>query len=358
MPPTTGAPASAPAGRRRASTLARLALAASLLAYVLTRVDWVRVAGYRETISWPWLGAFLLLIVLGYVISSAKWQLLLRAAGHPVGLWRLTGLYTAGQLYNAVFPSTIGGDVVRSLGVGRVIGDKRAAFASTVAERFTGAAVLVGLGAVATLVALPSLLATRDGVIDGRLAALLAFAAMAGTTIVIVATLSERSLALLRKALPAVGPMQRWLDEIDRFQDALVEYRDRPAVMGRALCYSVVFYATTIGLIYAGCRMTGSAGDTVGLLDAAVITPIILLIALLPLTPGGYGVVQWGYMVTFAALDLGDVAGATTLGVFVSLMLAACSIGVSAIGYALYTLSCALEDARGRAAADEVSGTP
>jgi uncharacterized membrane protein YbhN (UPF0104 family) len=336
--------------------LARLVVAAALLAYVLTRVDWVRVAGYRETISWPWLGGFLLLILLGYVISSAKWQFLLRSGGHTVGLWRLTGLYTGGQLYNAVFPSTIGGDVVRSLGLGRVIGDTRAAFASTAAERFTGAAVLVGLGAVATLVALPGLLATRDGVIDGRLAALLALTAMGATTLAIAAMLSDRLLALLRGALPALGPMHGWLDEIERFQKALVEYRDRPEVMGRAFGYSVLFYATTIGAIYAGCRMTGGAGDTVGVLDAAVITPIILLIALLPLTPGGYGVVQWGYMVTFAALDVGEVAGAATLGVFVSLMLAACSIGVSAIGYALYTLSCALEDARGRAQVDRTSG--
>jgi uncharacterized protein (TIRG00374 family) len=325
--------------------------------YVLSQVDWGRVAGYRETVSWRWFAAFVLLIPLGHVISSAKWQLLLRAGGHRVGLWRLTGLYTAGQLYNAVFPSTIGGDVVRSLGLRRVIGDTRAAFASTVAERLTGAAVLVGFGAVATLIALPELLATRDGAFDGRLAALLAFVAMGATMLAITAMLSDRSLALLRRVLPVIGPTHRWLDELERFQTALAAYRDRPGVMGRAIGYSVLFHVATMGLIYAGCRMTGGPGEAVAPLDAAVTTPIILLIALLPLTPGGYGIVQWGYMVTFAALDVGDVGGAATLGAFVSLMVAACSIGVSAIGYTLYTVHNAVEDARGRRGADRPRAT-
>jgi glycosyltransferase 2 family protein len=349
------APPSAAAGSRAPLLLARLLLAAALLAYVLTRVDWSRVADYRHTVSWPWLAAFVLLIPLGHLISSAKWQMLLSAGGHRVGLWRLTGLYTAGQFYNAVFPSTIGGDVVRSLGLRRLIGDARAAFASTVAERFTGAAVLVALGGVATLVALPGLLATRDGAIDGRLAALMAVGAMGAATLAIVAVLSERTLLLLRRALPSLEPVQRGLEKLERFQRALIEYRDQPAVMARAIAWSVLFYISTIGLIYAGCRMTGAPGAQVGVLDAAVITPIILLIALLPLTPGGYGVVQWGYMVTFAALD---IPGGATLGVFVSLMLTACSIGVSAAGYALYTLYNALEAGRRRPEAGRVTDTP
>jgi uncharacterized protein (TIRG00374 family) len=350
-----GEPSPAAGGHRAWLVLARLGLAAALLAYVLTRIDWSRVAGYGHTVSWPWFAAFLVLIPLGHVISSAKWQMLLRAGGHRVGLWRLTGLYTVGQFYNAVFPSTIGGDVVRSLGLRRLIGDTGAAFASTVAERFTGAAVLVALGGVATLVALPGLMGTREGVIDGRVAALMALAAMGAATLAIVAVLSDRTLALLRRVLPPLEPIQRGLDDLQRFQGALIEYRDRPAVMVRAIAYSMLFYTTTIGLIYAGCRMTGAPGASVGVLDAAVITPIILLIALLPLTPGGYGVVQWGYMVTFAALD---IAGAATLGVFVSLMLATCSIGVSAIGYALYTLYNAFEDGRKRPGVDGMIETP
>jgi uncharacterized protein (TIRG00374 family) len=353
MPPA--ASPSASAGSRAPLLLARLLLAAALLGYVLTRVDWSRVADYRHTVSWPWLAAFVLLIPLGHLISSAKWQLLLRAGGHRVGLWRLTGLYAVGQFYNAVFPSTIGGDVVRSLGLRRVIADTRAAFASTVAERFTGAAVLVAFGAVATLVALPGLLATRNGAIDGRLAVLMAVGAMGAATLAIVAVLSERTLLLLRRALPSVEPVQRGLEKLERFQRALIEYRDQPAVMARAIAYSVLFYASTVGLLFAGCRMTGAPGAMVGLADAAVIMPIILLIALLPLTPGGYGVVQWAYMVTFAALE---IPGAATLGVFVSLMLAACSIAVSAAGYALYTLYDAFEDGRRRPGVGSVTDTP
>lgn len=325
-------------GRRRLLVLARLGLALALLAYVLAQVDWAAVADYRHTLSWSWLAAFVALIVLGHLISSAKWRLLVAATGHRVGLWRLTGLYLVGQFYNAVFPSTIGGDVARSFGLRRIIGDTRTAFASTVAERFTGAAVLVLIGTITTLIALPGLMSTREGIIDGRVAALLAFVAIAAATLAMVATLSPRTLALLRALLASATLLRPWLDKLERFQHALREYRRKRAVMARAIGYSFLFHATIIGSIYAGCRMIGAPGADVGLLDAAVITPIILLIALLPLTPGGYGVVQWGYMVTFAAWNVGDTSDAATLGVFVSLMLTACNIAVSATGYVLYTI--------------------
>jgi len=322
---------------------ARLALALALLAYVLTRVEWPVVASYRHTVSWSWLAAFVSLIVAGHLVSSAKWQLLLAATGHHVGLMTLTGLYLVGQFYNGVFPSTIGGDVIRSLELRKIIGDARTAFASTVAERFTGAAVLVLIGAVTTLISLPGLLSTSDGIIDGRIAALLAFAAIGGSTLAMTAVLSARTLALLRALLSSARPVQPWLDKLERFQHALREYRRKRAIMVRAIGYSLLFHATIIGSIYTGCRMIGAPGADVGLLDAAVITPTILLIALLPLTPGGYGVVQWGYMVTFAAWNVGDTSAAATLGVFVSLMLTACNIGLSAGGYMLYTLSGAFE---------------
>lgn len=340
-------PSTAPArGRSRLLLVGRLGLAVGLLLYVLSRVEWAVVANYRSTVSGWWLAAFVVLIVAGHLISSAKWRMLLAATGHRVPLWRLTALYLVGQFYNAIFPSTIGGDVVRSLGLRRVIDDTRTAFASTVAERLTGAAALIFIGTFATAVALPGLMATQDGIVDGRVAALLALAAIGATTFAMVLMLSPRALAALRGPLAPVSVVQPWLDKLERFQHALNEYRRRWDVMAKALGYSFLFHATTIVSIYAGCRMIGAPGAGVGLLDAAVITPIILLIAVLPLTPGGYGVVQWGYMVTFAAWNVGEVADAATLGVFVSLMLTVCNITVSALGYALYTALSTLETDR------------
>lgn len=327
--------------------VARLGLALALLVYVLARVEWAAVADYRHTVSWPWLAAFVALVVLGHVISSAKWRILLAATGHRVGLWRLTGLYLVGQFYNAVLPSTIGGDVARSLGLGRIVGDMRSAFASMVAERFTGAAVLVFIGTIATLIALPGLMSTSDGIIDGRVAALLTIAAIGAATLAMVAMLSARTLAVLRALLAPVTPLLPWLDKLERFQRALRAYRRKRTVIVRAIGYSFLFNTATIGIVYSGCRMIGAPGADVGLLDAAVVTPIILLIGLLPLTPGGYGVFQWGYMVTFAAWNVGGSADAATLGVFVSLIHTACNVGVSAAGYSLYTIFSTFEVERG-----------
>lgn len=315
---------------------ARFGLAVALLAYVVTRVEWATIAAYRHTLSWPWVALLVGLVPLGHLISSVKWSSLLRARGHEVGVGRLTGLYVVGQFYNVVLPSFIGGDVVRSLGLRRIIGDGRVAFASTVAERATGAVVLVALGVAALTVALPDLLALSDGAIDGRLAAFLAMGSIGGVTIAIVAIVSEPAMGLLRLMVPSLGPLPRWLDKLERFHEALLEYRKQPRVLAKALGYSLLFNAVPIGIIYAGCRATGDPATAVGILDAVVMMPLVMLIALLPLTPGGYGVLQWSYMVAFAAWQGAENADAETLGLFVSLLHAAANICVAATGYAIY----------------------
>ena len=84
-------------------------------------------------------------------VSSLKWQLFIRASGHDASIGRLMSLYTIGYFYNTFFPSLIGGDIARSIHLGRQLESQSAALASTFLERFTGLLAMSFLGLVFVL---------------------------------------------------------------------------------------------------------------------------------------------------------------------------------------------------------------
>lgn len=328
--------------RRRVLGWGRALLAAALLAYVLTRVDWAQAVSYMGRLQLGWLALFVLTLPVANVVIARRWQVLLRARGFRPGFWRLFGLCVVGQFYNTIFPSTVGGDVVRAIGLRKAIGQTQAAFASTVVERLTGAALLGLLGVVMLAVAWPRFWHMQESVLgfsaggfltDGRVAALMILAAVVLIAMVITASLSPGLARMAQRPLGRVKPLARVFAKIESFQEAIRVYRHHRKALLVATGYAVLSQLSAVLTIYAACR---SLGEPVPMLGVLIATPLILLIAMLPLTPGGYGVVQWGYMVCFSALALTTAEAAGTLGVLISLLVSVRVIIFSAVGYAIY----------------------
>ena len=94
---------------------------------------------------------------------------------------------------------------------------------------------------------------------------------------------------------------------------------------------SLLFNLSAIANLYVACRMLGEA---VSLAAMAIAVPLILLVALLPITPGGYGVVQWAYMEAFGAVGL-----SYTIGVTASLLVSVKQILWAAGGFGVHSLT-------------------
>lgn len=99
-----------------------------------------------------WFVAFgLIYYTLCQLISTLRWQVLLRARGLEVRFWQLFRLYMIGMFANNFLPGAAGGDAVKVLGlyVDRRPGD--VAVASVLVERFLGLAALGLLGLIASV---------------------------------------------------------------------------------------------------------------------------------------------------------------------------------------------------------------
>jgi uncharacterized protein (TIRG00374 family) len=87
--------------------------------------------------------------ILGYVICSWRWQLLLKAQGAEVALTPLASSYLVGMFFNSFLPGIVSGDVVRGMDVSRHVGGLSTSFLVVFVERLTGIVALLLLSAFA-----------------------------------------------------------------------------------------------------------------------------------------------------------------------------------------------------------------
>jgi uncharacterized protein (TIRG00374 family) len=120
----------------------------ALLAYALSRLSADQIA---EIASWRSVVLLLassgvLLIVVG--LNTVRWLLVARICRVQMPSWRSFQWTMIGHFFNQIFPSSVGGDVVRGILAGRGINDMGGAFSSIALERIVGLVALLALIAI------------------------------------------------------------------------------------------------------------------------------------------------------------------------------------------------------------------
>ena len=136
--------------RKHATTLLKVVVTLTGLAYVLWKVPLRETAEVLAQVQWPWVLVTFLLITASLFLRAFRWLLLLRGLGVTVAYTRLVILYFVGNFFNAFLPSGFGGDAVRIMEVARDVPAAVAA-GTVIVDRLTG---LLALFAMA-LLALP-----------------------------------------------------------------------------------------------------------------------------------------------------------------------------------------------------------
>jgi uncharacterized membrane protein YbhN (UPF0104 family) len=129
----------------------KLALAIAVVLWLIGRGGWGRVAVNLESASPFWLGATLVVYLVGQSICAYKWGLLAGA----LGFRRTRGFYWTnylGAMFPSLFlPTVVGGDIFRVVALARGEKDKVGATVSVLADRGTGVLAMVWIASVALL---------------------------------------------------------------------------------------------------------------------------------------------------------------------------------------------------------------
>ena len=134
--------------------LVRLGIGAALVVYLIHEheVPFEEIADRLLQLPlWALLLA-LLLNLAGQSLCAFRWSLVAALAGHATSFRVLWPIYFSGMFFNTCLPTSIGGDVLRVVGMARHTGSKSKALASVFMDRNVGMAALLALGLSSALV--------------------------------------------------------------------------------------------------------------------------------------------------------------------------------------------------------------
>lgn len=294
--------------KRRKYGWVKVTLGLALLAGVLIWHDNARtLIDVLRGFQIEYLIALLMVAVGTNGISSIKWGLFLKDRGHHLSWWRLFGLYLIGRFFNNFLPSMFGGDVARSYILGRQIGSQSLSAASVVLERATG---LVGLAILATLGS-----AINPAILGNPIIAVPLILAILGTAVVTLAFFRPWVSTLFLRILGRIPVIKRLAPKLGKLLDAIGHYRTNTSLLLKSLVYSFGFHFIAALNVYIACLSIGFAPEFA---DIMVVTPVILLLSMIPVSPNNIGWWEFCFSVLLAS------AGATAAeGLAVALVIRA-----------------------------------
>ncbi|MGH9382977.1 MAG: lysylphosphatidylglycerol synthase transmembrane domain-containing protein [Vicinamibacterales bacterium] len=301
---------------RAAWTGARVLLTIAIIASVLRGFDLIAATIALGRFSSIALEEALVLIAVDRALMFWRWLVLIRVVS-SAPLHQLARIFFVSSFLGSFLPSGIGGDAARAFQVGRQINQAGAAVASVVVDRWLGL-IAVGISGCAGVLA--SLAAVPDELRELTII----------TTILLitsgVATLyADRVVGWL---LPPANGGGRLTVAIHRLSSALALYRRYPRELWLVGGLSLAVQAVRITLAWA---IGSGLGITLPFSYYWVFMPLNILIILLPLSLGGFGLPQ-GTMVW----TLGPLGVAPTEAFLLSLLFVLAGVVGNLPGALLY----------------------
>jgi len=253
-------------------------------------------------------------------ISAWKWQVILKALTIRVSLLKCFWLYVVGYFFNTVLPTNVGGDIVRAYAIGKANGKRAEAFSSVFVERFTGLSVLLLMALVAFALAMRQL--------SSRFLVIALIVATVGYFTLLFLILYPPFLqgCLNLKFAKPIFPLLR---KLLKFQTATLSIKNNLQTFVFAMVNSFVFYIIAVLNVYVSSLAFNSP---ITFSAALIITPIVMIVTMLPISIGGIGLAEGAYYFTFVRMGLTGAAGLS-----VALLLRAKALFAGVIGGLYYS---------------------
>lgn len=259
------------------------------------------------------------LLFVNTLISSYKWQLLLRTDSIHIPLKNLFRSYLIGSFFNIFLPSNIGGDFYRVYDISRYSSKPINSFASVFADRFSGFFALVSLALVFSIYG-------NSLLIDYRLIFLIFIIFI--LFILVFWTLYYQDIFNRIFRLSQLYKIKR-LDEIkDKFLYSIYIYGNKPYLMLKIIGLSFLFQAIAVSCVFI---LAISLNIRIPIIYFYIFVPLISIIEAVPISIYGLGIRDASYVFFFTQIGLSN-----TQALSISLLYVIVTIIYSSIGGILF----------------------
>lgn len=106
--------------KKSALNILKVFVSVFLVLWLVQKLDWEVVVWLKIVdIQYGYIVIFVLLQLFAMALSSKRWQVIARSQNLSFTVWEGFKVYLTGTFINNFLPSTIGGDIYRSLGFPR-----------------------------------------------------------------------------------------------------------------------------------------------------------------------------------------------------------------------------------------------
>ena len=305
--------------RRYAVPAIKLLVSAAFITIILRVARAADIVNNFRTLDIPFLLALIPLAFVVIWISCVKWKLLLGKRRGQVSTAYLMSLYLLGYFFSNFLPSMVGGDAARGYYLGRRLDAFKAAYLSVLLERLTGLFALISLVAALALGNHP-VVRTAPGLRLWLIALTLSLTAG------VVALFSKRFFRLALRLVPA--RREALQVKLERAHTALTSFRQHPAEFVLVLLLSLGFHLLAGVNLYIACRALGAAPDLLGVI---LVTPLIMLVSMIPISLNGAGLWEGSFVVCLALLGVPE-----SVAVSAALLLRFKTLIMSILGWFVY----------------------
>lgn len=273
----------------------QIAFSVGAVALIARHVDLRETGRILAAANLAWALLAVALYCVGQVMSAFRWWLIGRSVGLDEPFGSYVRFYFIGMFFMFFGPSTLGGDVVRSLYLAEGGGRRARAFNSVLFDRLNGLVILVAIGAAAFL-AFPSYRTLAP-----EFPLMFYFTVAFGS-----ALLGGWMLApwLVRTFLPAEHKIRRFVEgDLGPF------WTDR----GMLVATSVVSFFFHMVQIAAQWVVSRALGLEVPFSYICVFHPLVSALASIPISLSGIGLREGGYLYFLTKIGV-DQASAVAYG--------------------------------------------
>lgn len=304
------------------SVALRVVLSIGLLVYLFRQVDKKALLEIIKNANKTFLLLAFFVSLTAYIIGIHRWEMLLRGAGIHLSLKRIIMSFAGGVFFSLFLPSTIGGDLVRSVDLAVHTQKPHEVVATVLMDRLSG---YVGL----VLIALSAVLIGWHLVQDT--AVLWSVAIITAVLVILLVILFNRFLyskinQFLRS--PGAGKIREALKTLHH---EIHIFRHRKVIIFNNIILSIIIQAIPPMAFYITAL---SLGVKVNIVYFFVFLPIISAITLLPISIGGLGVRENMAVMFFAKAGMSHNS-ALALSLVNSLFILICGL----IGGLIYVLT-------------------
>jgi len=289
---------------RHLSLIARIAVATAAIVWVLRGQNWQELGAVLRRLSLWYFALGLATFVAGQFIIAFRWWVLLHTQSIRIALPTVFRLHFIGLFYNNVMPGSVGGDLLKAWYVTKHTDKRLEGALSVVIDRFTGLAGMLLMGTVAYLLFLRGELvpagAAEPAPAGGWLGAHRGM--ILGGALVVAAAIGVILVhpGLRRRARRMGGRVwSRGVALLARAKQAVVVYCSKPLTMLLALLLTVLSQSTVIVAFWLLGRNLGMGAS---LRHYFVIFPVMWVVAALPISVAGLGVLEAGIVELFVRL--------------------------------------------------------